>query len=754
MNKFRFWLGMVIVMALGSSSLRGQQDIGTVFTYQGTLENGDGPVTAFCDFRFGLWKDPDSMLPEDQVGSLQSALMVDVAGGVFTTTIDFGTGSIDGTARWLEIEVCCPNPCDPAFTLLEPRVELMPAPHALALPGLYTEQHALSPNIIGGFNENEARADVYGATIGGGGGSMAPNRVTSHFGTIGGGANNEAGDAAFPVIFRPFATVGGGTSNTASGNESTVGGGAFNTASGNESTVGGGSFNVASGFGATVAGGTANVADGQRSIVPGGQSNLAGGDYSFAAGYQAKVRDDDTTSPYYSGDASGDEGTFIWADSTAVDLVSTGPNQFLIRAAGGVGINTNDPDVELEIAGGTELTLADGTGYLMIGDQDQVNLALDTDEIQARNDGAASNLLLNPAGGSVGIGIAPTDPLTVAGVIRSTTGGFELPDGTIIDAANDLGTGDITAVTAGTGLTGGGTSGSVTLNVAYSGTGAATTSARSDHYHSSLAASDGNPLTALSVDATGRVGIGEPAPGWELEVQGSIAATNPGGSPDGSSVRLTSPSADPGITMDLGDGLGAVAQTWAIKIETGGDLEIHDDTANLDRLVIEAVTGEVGIGTVSPSAELHVVGDIVYTGTITDISDERLKQNIAPVKNATSKIQQLRGVYFNMTDTPDQRDVGLIAQDVQAVLPEAVRVVDPENGYLGVAYPSVIPLLVEAIKETQSIMTAADSTRTAAISELRQIVQEKDCEIDDLRFQISELKAIVKALVAQNGGGE
>jgi hypothetical protein len=59
----------------------------------------------------------------------------------------------------------------------------------------------------------------------------------------------------------------------------------------------------------------------------------------MAGGWQAQVRD-----PAQSGDFNGDEGTFVWADaSTSVPFGSTGPNQFLIRTAGGVGINTNSP---------------------------------------------------------------------------------------------------------------------------------------------------------------------------------------------------------------------------------------------------------------------------------------------------------------------------------------------------------------------------------------------------------------------------
>jgi hypothetical protein len=99
---------------------------------------------------------------------------------------------------------------------------------------------------------------------------------------------------------------------------------------------------------------------------------------------------------------------------------------------------------------------------------------------------------------------------------------------------------------------------------------------------------------------------------------------------------------------------------------------------------------------------VHVQGDIEYTGTITDISDGRLKENIQRIENALAKVERINGVYFNMKDTPEQTEVGVIAQDVKEVLPEAVSIVDREKGYLGVSYPSLIPVLIEAVKEQQA----------------------------------------------------
>jgi hypothetical protein len=147
--------------------------------------------------------------------------------------------------------------------------------------------------------------------------------------TVGGGKQNTASG--------PTATVGGGWFNTASGWYTTVSGGEQNRASGYDSTVGGGLSNTASGSYATISGGEYSTASGSHSTVPGGYNNIAGGASSFAAGRRAKANHN---------------GAFVWADSTDADFASTGNNQFLIRASGGVGIGTTNPSSKLHVDSG------------------------------------------------------------------------------------------------------------------------------------------------------------------------------------------------------------------------------------------------------------------------------------------------------------------------------------------------------------------------------------------------------------------
>jgi hypothetical protein len=104
----------------------------------------------------------------------------------------------------------------------------------------------------------------------------------------------------------------------------------------------------------------------------------------------------------------------------------------------------------------------------------------------------------------------------------------------------------------------------------------------------------------------------------------------------------------------------------------------------------------------------------------TSASDERLKENFEPITDAVNKVASLRAVVGNYKfDEEKVKKPFLIAQDVQAVLPEAVtssvQSKDDLTEYLGIAYTEVIPLLVAAIKELKTIVDA----QAAEIAELK-----------------------------------
>jgi hypothetical protein len=98
-------------------------------------------------------------------------------------------------------------------------------------------------------------------------------------------------------------------------------------------------------------------------------------------------------------------------------------------------------------------------------------------------------------------------------------------------------------------------------------------------------------------------------------------------------------------------------------------------------------------------ALIRSTGDVVAYYS----SDERLKDNVKPIENALEKLQKIRGVEFDWNDKQDVyegHDTGVIAQEVQKVLPEVVT--EREDGYLAVKYEKMIGLLVESIKDLKA----------------------------------------------------
>jgi hypothetical protein len=99
------------------------------------------------------------------------------------------------------------------------------------------------------------------------------------------------------------------------------------------------------------------------------------------------------------------------------------------------------------------------------------------------------------------------------------------------------------------------------------------------------------------------------------------------------------------------------------------------------------------------SGSIYVTGDVVAYST----SDERLKDNIKLISNPIEKVQQLRGVEFdwnvNSMFKAGKHDYGVIAQDVEKVLPELVK--ETHTGYLGVDYDKIVGLLIEVVKEQE-----------------------------------------------------
>ena len=119
----------------------------------------------------------------------------------------------------------------------------------------------------------------------------------------------------------------------------------------------------------------------------------------------------------------------------------------------------------------------------------------------------------------------------------------------------------------------------------------------------------------------------------------------------------------------------------------------------------EGLTGtpNITVGTISS-------GNITSSGTITANSDAKLKKNVATVSNALDKVNLLRGVEFDYI-ADDKHSIGVIAQEVEAVLPDLVEGDETKS----VAYGNLTAVLIEAVKE----LTAEVNTLKAELNTLK-----------------------------------
>ena len=116
-------------------------------------------------------------------------------------------------------------------------------------------------------------------------------------------------------------------------------------------------------------------------------------------------------------------------------------------------------------------------------------------------------------------------------------------------------------------------------------------------------------------------------------------------------------------------------------------------------------------------SQIEASGDVIAFGS----SDRNLKDNIEPIENPLEKMDKIGGYTFDWNDKQDTykgHDIGVVAQEIQEVLPEIVAT--RANGYLGVKYEKIVPLLIESIKENTKKIKELEE-------EINQINKNCDC---------------------------
>ena len=165
----------------------------------------------------------------------------------------------------------------------------------------------------------------------------------------------------------------------------------------------------------------------------------------------------------------------------------------------------------------------------------------------------------------------------------------------------------------------------------------------------------------------------------------------------------------------------------AFDLHCGGGFVDLKSTGGFDTLKLGSALAGMNIAndiiiTPGTGGLVKVNGSGTYTGTWTQASDERYKKNVMPINNSLQKIQQLNGVTyeFRKEEFPEKnfdygKQIGLIAQDVEKVLPELVKT--DSEGYKSVAYQNMVAVLVEAVKEQQEVINELKKE----VSELKRI---------------------------------
>ena len=205
---------------------------------------------------------------------------------------------------------------------------------------------------------------------------------------------------------------------------------------------------------------------------------------------------------------------------------------------------------------------------------------------------------------------------------------------------------------------------------------------------------------------------------------GSVAWTNVSGRPTALSQ----------FTNDLGLGGAAVTIQDSAPAGTAGKLWWESDTGKLkvyygsawvdaspipDMSLYYSKAGGSINGDVTVRQTLTVVGNTLIQGVLTETSDISLKENILPLENSLDKVMKLNGVSFNKKATPNMQEIGFIAQEVEAIIPDLVT--ETGEGIKTVSYSRVTAVLVETIKEQQT-----------QINELKEMVNTLTKKLDNL----------------------
>ncbi len=561
---------------------------------------------------------------------------------------------------------------------------------------------------VGGGNSNRARGER--SVVAGGGNTTGgdSNAALGDYSAVVGGRRNIAADnnafigGGTDNLAGPSATVGGGNFSRATGVWSVVAGGGglnasdSNSANGTSAAIGGGRANMAAAEYTVISGGQSNIAEGESSTIGGGEGNYAGYTYAVVAG-----------------------GALNQADS-AISTISGGLSNYVNGRGSTIGGGESNE------AGQNHATVAGGVHNTASADQSSIggghfNLASNLRSTVAGGVANVASGIESFVGGGDTDSASGANAVCVGGELNAASGDFAFVGGgkgnkargpfsfvgggsSLIDADSNVAKGDHTVVVGGRGnlatgqessIGGGANNTAAALGAVVPGgvdnyAGGSFSFAggrRAQALHNGSFVWNGNNSDTLSttganqflITADGGVGINTDTPEGALDVRSG---------PNGNGLYLQAGTQDvvwkSGQNLQIGQWDGATF-TERARFTGGGRLGINETSVS-NVLTLPNIAGVDGRG---------------LANRWDTYSSRRWKHDIVPLDSALQLVRQLQGVRYkhNSDNTPD---IGLIAEDVGAVIPEIVQYEDNGIDARSVDYARLVAVLIEAVKEQQS----------------------------------------------------
>jgi trimeric autotransporter adhesin len=507
---------------------------------------------------------------------------------------------------------------------------------------------------------------------------------------------------------------------------------------------------------------TENVVSGSAQI----SSDISGSFVEASASFSTRITTEETNVDNLQTD-SGSFSTRVTTNETNITNLQTDSGSFSTRVT---TLESQDVDDDLTIAGDTggnltidldseTLTLAGGTGVATAGSSNTITFnSVDSEIVHDNLSGFVSNEHIDHSsvsitagngltgGGTIastrtinvgagdGISVA-ADSVAVDATVLRTTGDSVVSasaqithDSTTGFVANEHIDHSSVSITAGSGLTGGGTIVSTrTINVgAGDGISVAADSVAVD---TTVLRTTGDNVVSSSAQIASDIsgsftaGTGLDLSSGQFSVDVSDFMSNGVDNRVLTAAGTDSINAESNVTYDSGvfkiagnnSRAGLTLQTGNNTndrgigfMNSGGSynalIYVSDAGSNQGNIVFSTgtvsttLTDHTPSMTLDSSANLNVVGDVVAYYS----SDKRLKDNIIQISNPIEKIKSIGGYEFDWNDnqsTYEGHDIGVIAQEIEEVLPELVTT--RNTGYKAVKYEKIIALLIEGIKEQQ-----------------------------------------------------